>query len=162
MPPSGVVTDTDTGYGAIKAELESLANSYVIIGFQEGTVTHAQTKGKRSKKAGQSVAEIAAQNEFGTNRIPARSFMRTSFDENRQRIEKAVQGEYGKILDGHSTVKKSLGLLGLFMVDLIQRKIYQIHYPPNSPTTIQMKGSSKPLIDFGQMVASVASKVVIK
>ena len=143
------------------AELEKLANSYVLIGFQEGSVTKSQVKGKRRKDPGKSMPKIAAENEFGTKTIPARPFMRTSFDENRQVISNAIAGEYDKILEGTSTVKKSLNLIGLLGVDLVQTKIRAIHFPPNSPRTNAIKKSSKPLIDFGQMIQSVRHKVVI-
>ncbi|PWU04925.1 MAG: hypothetical protein C5B43_03995 [Verrucomicrobia bacterium] len=143
-------------------KIESLENSYVLVGFQEGSVTKSQVKNGRRKKAGKSMAQIAAENEFGTKTIPQRSFMRTSFDENIQNIQNAISNEYTKVLDGTSTIKKSLNLIGLFGVDLIQQKIRQIRQPPNSPRTIAIKKSSKPLIDFGQMIQSVRHKVVVK
>lgn len=156
------VVDVDKGMGAIEKQLELMSKSYVLVGFQQGGVTRSETKGKRTKQAGLSMPEIAAQNEFGTNEIPARPFMRTSFDENIQKINKAIQNEYEKIIDGKSTVKKSLTLIGLFMENLIKMKIRAIQTPPNSPKTIALKKSSKPLIDFGQMIQSVHSKVVIE
>jgi hypothetical protein len=146
---------------AIKREMELISGSYVLVGFQEGTVTKSQTKDKRRKKAGLSIPQIAAQNEFGTRIIPARPFMRPAFDENREKLNKAIAGEYTKITEGRSTVKKSLSLLGEFMVGKIKMKIRSIQTPPNSPRTIAEKKSSKPLIDFGQMIQSVQSKVVI-
>lgn len=153
--------DNKKQYDAKISEIESLASSYVLIGFQEGEITKNQVKNKRKKKSGLSMPEIAAENEFGTRRIPARPFMSTSFDENRQKITNAVNGEYDKVLLGTSTVKKSLNLLGLLGVDLVQQKIRAIQFPPNSPRTIAEKKSSKPLIDFGQMIQSVRHKVVI-
>ncbi|MGH2612652.1 MAG: hypothetical protein ACRDFB_06330, partial [Rhabdochlamydiaceae bacterium] len=75
---------------------------------------------------------------------------------------KAIQGEYNKILDGKSTTERSLGLIGQLMTKLIVQKIRAIVSPPNSPRTIAIKKSSKPLIDFGQMVQSVRYKVVLK
>jgi hypothetical protein len=87
--------------------------------------------------------------------------MRTSFDENIKKINDIISGEYDKIIDGESTVKRSLNLIGLFGVSIVQQKIRSIRTPPNSPTTIAIKKSSKPLIDFGQMVQSVSYKVVV-
>lgn len=142
-------------------QIEQLGNSYVLVGFQDGSVTKNQTKAGRRKQGGHSMAQIAFENEFGTKNIPARSFMRTSFDENRDRISRIIATEYDKIIDGESTVRKSLNLIGLYGVDLIQTKIRSIHTPPNSPRTIAIKKSSKPLIDFGQMIQSVRHKVVI-
>lgn len=144
------------------ARMEELANSYVLVGFQQGSVTRSQVKGKRRKEAGKPMAQIAAENEFGTKTTPARPFISTSFDENRDKLNNIIANEYGKIIDGDSTVRKSLNLIGLFGVDIIQQKIRAIQTPPNSPRTIAIKKSSKPLIDFGQMIQSVRHKVVIE
>lgn len=81
--------------------------------------------------------------------------MRTSFDDNVTNIQALIQREYGLVTDGTKTAKKGLGLIGIYVVGLIQQKIRAIVTPPNSPVTIALKGSSKPLIDFGQMVNSV-------
>lgn len=162
MSRRAVVVDTDMGMEAVVAEIEKLNNSYVTVGFQQGTVTRSQTKGQRSKKAGLSMPQIAAQNEFGTDIIPARPFMRTAVDSNREKINKAISGQYDKIVAGESTVKKSLNLLGLYMTGLIQKQIRATHYPPNAPSTIARKKSSHPLIDFGQMIQSVRHEVYIK
>lgn len=158
---ASIFTESKKRYDQEIKLMEQIENSYVLIGFQEGSVTRSQTKGKRRKEAGKSQAQIAAENEFGTNKIPARSFMRTSFDENVQRVVNIITAEYEKILDGQSTVRKSLNAIGLYGVDLVQQKIRAIRYPPNSPRTIAIKKSSKPLIDFGQMIQSVRHKVVI-
>lgn len=155
------VVDTDMGMGAVVAEIEKLNNSYVTVGFQQGTVTRSQTKGQRSKKAGLSMPQIAAQNEFGTDKIPARPFMRPAVDSNRAKLDKAISGEYDKVVMGTSTVKNSLNLIGLFMTGLIQKQIRATHYPPNAPSTIARKKSSHPLIDFGQMIQSVRHEVHI-
>lgn len=157
----GVVKDIDLGWEQIEREIQKAEKSFVLVGFQEGEKTKKQQKGSRTKKSGLSLAEIAASNEFGTRSIPARPFMRTSFDENLPKINQAIRSQYVKILDGKSTTKKSLGLIGLLMVSLIQEKIRAIHSPPNSARTIAIKKSSKPLIDFGQMIQSVREKVVL-
>jgi len=140
--------------------IEKLSNSYVLVGFQEGSVTRAQVKGNRAKKAGLSMPQIAAQNEFGTDIIPARPFMVPAIAENNTKVTNAIRNEYDKIILGNSTIKRSLGLIGNFAVNLIKLKIRSIRYPPNAPSTIRRKKSSKPLIDFGQMIQSVTYKVV--
>jgi hypothetical protein len=157
-----VVTDRDNGFNDIVSEIQKAQKSFVIVGFPEGTVTHAQTKDKREKKAGQNMAEIAAANEYGTDKIPARPFMSTSYDENLPTINRALEGEYNKIVQGKSTVKLSLSKMGEYMKGLIVKKINEIQSPPNSPRTIALKGSSKPLIDFGQMRQAVTYKVFIQ
>lgn len=155
------ITDNRRLYDEKISEIEKLSESFVLVGFQLGDVTKSQIKNGRRKEAGKVMAQIAAENEFGTKTIPARSFMRTSFDENRQRIIQIINSEYNKIIQGTSTIRRSLTLIGLFVEKTITDKIDSIHFPPNSPRTIAIKKSSKPLIDFGQMRQSVTQKVVI-
>ena len=113
---ASIFTESKKRYDQEIKLMEQIENSYVLIGFQEGSVTRSQTKGKRRKEAGKSQAQIAAENEFGTNKIPARSFMRTSFDENVQRVVNIITAEYEKILDGQSTVRKSLNAIGYMVL----------------------------------------------
>ena len=157
-----VVVDIDLGYNAIMKEIEELSRASLLVGIQEQAKTKSQTKRGRTQKAGLSVAEYAAKNEFGTNEIPQRSFMRTAFDENINTIENAAAIQYGKIIDGDVPLAQGLGLVGQVIVGLVQKKIRAIVFPPNSPATIAMKGSSKPLIDFGQMINSVTYVVRMK
>lgn len=152
---SARVVDKDLGFAEIEREVQKLKKSQIMIGFQANTVTQSASQDGRVKQAGQSMATIAARNEFGFERTPARPFMRTSFDENQAQISKLIQQRYGKLLDGKLRADKMLGILGQYVVGLIQKKIRQITSPPNAPYTIAIKKSSKPLIDFGQMVRSV-------
>jgi hypothetical protein len=112
-------------------------------------------KAGRKQKAGLNIAQYAAQNEFGTREIPERSFMRTAFDENIQLISSFLTKEIGLVIDQKKTLDQALKLTGQLITGLIQKKIRQIVFPPNSPRTIAEKGSSKPLIDFGSMIQAV-------
>lgn len=154
-----VVVDIDLGYNALIAELEELSKSALLVGIQEQAKTVSQSKNGRNQKPGLSVAEYAAKNEFGTKDIPERSFMRTAFDDNITAISNIVYNQIVEVIDGKSTIQQAYGIVGQVIVGLIQRKIRAIVLPPNSPKTIAAKGSSKPLIDFGQMIASVTYAV---
>lgn len=162
MARNVVVTDIDLGYDAIIEEIVKLEKASLLVGIQEQAKTTAQSKNGRTQKAGQSVAEYAAKNEFGDGNIPERSFMRTAFDENLDLIENATADQYGKIIDGDIALTQGLNVIGQIITGLIQTKIRAIIFPPNSPRTIAMKGSSKPLIDFGQMVKSVTYAIRTK
>lgn len=153
------VNDVDLGWKKIEKELKSFEKSTILVGFQEGSVTKTEIKGQREKKGGLNMPAIASANEFGTKNIPARPFMRTSFDENLRKITTLIEKQYELIGQGNSTAQKSLDVVGVIMVGFIQQKIRAIVSPPNSPRTIAIKGSSKPLIDFGQMIQSVTYKV---
>lgn len=154
LGPAAVVDDARR-LREIERQLILLSRSSILIGFQDGDVTQAESKNGRFKQPGLSMAQIAAENEFGTQIIPARPFMSTSFDENLPRIQKVIDVQYRRILSGKLKTQRALDIIGLFMVRLVVEKINQIQTPPNSPRTILAKKSSKPLIDFGQMRASV-------
>lgn len=163
-----IVTDKDKGFNQIIQEMEKVGKSSVKIGFFAGQRTRQETKtnstnGKiRKKEAGKSLVQIAIENEYGTQRIPARPFMTTTYDENRTKLNGIIGREYDKIIQGKSTVYKSLNALGLYYEGLVKQKIRSIRTPPNSPYTIAQKGSSKPLIDFGQMISAVTYEVRIR
>lgn len=154
------VKDLNLGWNEIQRELKKFSNSSILVGFQEGTKTRKEVKGQRKKEGGLSIPEIAASNEFGDGKIPPRPFMSTSFDENRARLMKVISSQIIRIETGQRKAQFALDVIGLSLVTMIQTKIDQIVTPPNSPLTIQLKGSSKPLIDFGQMRQSVRHKVI--
>jgi hypothetical protein len=138
------VKDTDLGLKRFIAEMQSAKSVEVVIGILEGTMND-----------GQSVAEYAAYNEFGTDRIPERSFMRTSFDENVGNINRDMQHVIGQVQQGQMTVVSALRNVGLKHVDRVQKKIGSNIQPANSPYTIAKKGSSRTLFDEGIMINSV-------
>lgn len=113
---------------------------------------------------GLTVGEIAVINEFGTadGHIPERSFIRSAFDRNHKAYTEATETLRLKILLGRVTVKKALGLLGLIMGTDIKRKITEGGDPfvDNAQSTKDRKESSSPLMDTGQMRASVTHVVI--
>lgn len=127
------------------AELEALANKEIFVGFQSGKVTDDN---------GVDIANIAAFNELGTSRAPARPFLRKSVDENGERIQTACAAFAKQVVDG-GTAETALKGLGVFAKTLVQQKITDGDYEPNAPSTIKAKGSDKPLIDTGRMRQSV-------
>lgn len=136
--------------------LLELDGKEITIGYHEGDRTRFQSANGRVKKGGESMAEIAAQNEFGTDRIPERSFIRSGWDMNISTIERVVDNQVGAVADGTQTVPLALSTIAQVVKSIIQLRIDQIYSPPNSPVTIALKGSSKPLIDTGQMRAAVS------
>lgn len=169
--PRNLVDDKDKVFKSIVNEIEKLSNSYVKIGVFADEKTQSQvqinsnTGKQRVKKANMSMAEIANANEYGRTgppRVPARSFVRSTYDENLQKLLRLQSKEYDKIIEGKTTVYQSLSAQGLWMQDLIKQKITTLRIPPNSPYTIAQKGSSNPLIDFGQLRKSISYEVVIK
>lgn len=105
------------------------------------------------------VAQIGMWNEFGTERIPERSFFRSTVQEEEKHIVSLQRKLLKSISDGKITTDKALALLGEFLSDKIRRKIVALNEPPNAPSTIKAKGSSNPLVDTGQLKNSVTYEV---
>ncbi len=157
-----VVKDIDLGLKKIVLEMEQLGKAEILIGIQEGSKTTLDYVRGRKSIPNLNIASYAAKNEFGTPEIPERSFMRSTFDQNIQAIENFVERRYAEIIDQQLSVSQGLGQIGKFLEGAVKDKIREIRTPPNSPRTIKIKKSSKPLIDFGQMFSSVRYVVRVK
>lgn len=106
------------------------------------------------------VAEVAMFNEFGLG-VPQRSFVRAWADENeaenRENLRKIGQAVVkGKLPGGP---KQGLERFGLLAQGGIQKRMADGVPPPNAPSTVAQKKSSKPLIAGGQLRSSVTYKV---
>ena len=103
---------------------------------------------------------IASANEFGTERIPERSFLRSTVDEKKEAFRKFIGRNKAAMVISAVERKRTFIKLGLFAEKEVVKKINRGPFVPNAPATIARKGSSKPLIDKGRMRQSVTSKVV--
>lgn len=108
-------------------------------------------------ETGVRVLDVAIWNEYGTPTVPARPFLRTAIEENRDEINKRYDAIVTRCLTEPKkvNVKKELSRLGLFAVAKVREKIVSLDDPPNAQATIDKKGSSNPLVDTGQMAQSV-------
>jgi len=138
------VKDIDRGLKKFMRELQHAKNLEVVIGLQEG-----DTNGELS------IAEYAAYNEYGTGKIPERSFMRSTFDEKVSDINRDIDNKYRQVQAGKMNIYSALNLVGLRHGRDIQKKIGSNISPANSPMTIAKKGSGKTLIDTGAMINAV-------
>jgi len=138
------VTDKDMGLDRFIRELQNARTAEVVIGLQEGDTAD-----------GQSIAEYGAYNEYGTENIPERSFMRSTFDEKQSDLNAFIARQYDLVKQGKITVYRALSLIGLRHEGQIKNKIGSNISPANDPKTVQKKGSSRTLIDTGAMLAAV-------
>ena len=98
-------------------------------------------------------------NEFGTDKIPERSFIRAGFDTEKNNISNDMIKIAERVVDGQIKVKTGLNLLGDATKGRIQEFAVDLSDPPNAQATIDAKGSSNPLVDTGQMIGSIDYKV---
>lgn len=147
------VIDNDKGMKKIFGEIEAADNAYTEIGVHSG----------ETNSEGTSMVLIAASNEYGTEdgRIPERSYMRSTFDENKSQLGEVQKKQYQKVLDGKSTIKDALSILGMWFETKVKKKIIDLKDPPNAESTIARKGSSNPLVDEGQLHESIRYRVKV-
>lgn len=140
------VKDIDRGWNRFVREMEKARTMEVAVGIFEGS----------RNAEGESIAEYATYNEFGTAKIPARPFMALSVDRNKAAIAKDLDSSAARITTGASTVHKELNRLGAQHTARVQATITGPDIPPPlSPVTVARKGSTKTLVDTGAMTNAV-------
>lgn len=143
------VTRTGPGTAKVLATLEGLDGLEGKVGWFESA----------HYPGGTPVAYVATIHEFGTGRIPARPFMRPAVaDHGGEWIDLIGQGVKAAMTGGQSAVEV-LELVMLQAAGNVGEKIQAVTSPPLAPVTIKRKGHDKPLVDTGQMFASVTGKV---
>jgi len=111
-------------------------------------------------KADPGIIERAMWQEFGTSRgIPERPFLRTSVTRNHAKYKRSVVKIAKNIVSGTATMEGELNKLGLLAQADVQSTIGSNLPPPNAPSTIAKKKSSKTLIDTGEMRQKVTYDV---
>lgn len=117
------------------------------------------------------LADLGALHEFGSEvppgkrgHIPERSFIRSTLAKRRGDIARLVASEMRKILDGTRTPRAALEAIGIKVSNWIKKEVMQGEGipPPLAASTIARKGSSRPLVDHGQLIAHGVSYEITK
>lgn len=145
MARSGVI-DKDQGWGRILRETRKAKSSGVKVGVLSGAGEYPD---------GPDIVMIAAANEFGSDNVPARPFMRGAADEHRQDINLTKERLWTQVLRGRLTVEQALGMLGSYHQGQVQEYMTALDTPPNAPRTVAEKGDDNPLIDTGRLRRSI-------
>ena len=125
--------------------LEAMGKRYAV-GFPE------QTTGAQKYEGGQTLASVAAYNEYGHGKTPPRPFMQRAYNEFESKPNKIRDAiEQGVVKDGN----KAGQLLSLMLANEIKNQISRGNFAPNSEYTVRKKGSSRPLVDTGKMLGGV-------
>lgn len=144
---------------AVRVEVQTDAEP-VITRLAEA-VSHLEAGsvyvGIRATKGSDLVMRAVA-NEFGTSRIPERSFLRATMDRKRDEYAQILQDAVDRGLQGEE-MRAELERVGQLAVGDVRATIARGVPPPNAPSTIRRKGSSKPLIDTGRMWQSLDAVV---
>lgn len=142
------VIDNDKGWKKIAQAVLRSKDVIANVGVQNSP---------SPRDGGSSVSnlDLAIIHEFGTDTVPERSFIRSSFDEHRPEYSRMLNRGGKQILDGKLDAETVVGVIGEKCLSDVKRKIDDGIPPPNRPSTIAKKGSSKPLIDTAQLKNSL-------
>lgn len=151
------VTDIDKGYKKIIQSIKDLGVNGVNVGIASDKIN----------KEGVSVAQYAYWNEVGVEskdgkgwKIPPRPFMRGWADSNKENIKQTMQSVAQAVSSGKIEAETAVERIGQYCQDGIKSYIRRGDFTPNSPATIEKKGSSRPLIDTGTMRNSIRYEIV--
>jgi phage gpG-like protein len=102
---------------------------------------------------------IAATHEFGAGNIPERSFLRVPLRANQDAYAAIFKRGLPQVISGQLTAGQIMEQVGARAAADSQEAISAGIAPPNAPSTIARKGSSKPLIDTGRLRQSITYEV---
>ena len=161
---ASVVQDDRRVWDRILGQLAKLRRTSVTVGVHADATV---------RDDGGSNAMIGAVHEFGTSRIPERSFLRATVDTDKTVITFAQQ-QAAKVAQGQETAAKAGERIGIMTADRVKRRIRSHIPPPLSPKTVERKlakgshggglaskagDAAAPLIDSGQLINSINYEV---
>ena len=140
-----------TGGAAMQAKLDAMAKnltkaSRLDVGFLAGA----------TYPDGTSVPLVAALDEFGTAKMPARPFFRNMIAAKSDGWPDAVAG---LLVANNYDAERTLNLTGEGIKGQLQESIRTFAGAPLSPRTIKAKGFDKQLVNTGHMLNSVGYQV---
>lgn len=157
------VRDTDKGFKAMLKRITN-ASAGLTVGVHEADGSKPHEPKPKSDASGVeikakeplTIIQIAAFHEFGTSRMDRRSFIADWADEDEQEHKRQLSQMARAVYQGTvASAEQALYRLGNLYVGEVQRRISQGITPPLKQSTIDRKGSSKPLEDTGQLRSSI-------
>lgn len=149
--PDVQFTYRDMGAERIGEQMSALGNLALTIGFQGQTALVLYDRGEVN------VATVALFNEFGTQNMPARPFMRRSVAENLRELQDELATHFGAVAELRETAIEAMDAVGRFMAEKMVEAIdtAPTWAAPLAPSTIKRKGHADPLVETGLMRKSI-------
>ena len=114
--------------------------------------------GKKPQPNQMPLEKLALTHQFGTSTIPARPFLSRAQENAQARAQKLIDIR----LDQNVTISDLCLEIAAIMQAEIKNQIVKGSFVPNSPATIIRKGSTRPLVDTGNLLQSVHFSVITK
>lgn len=117
-------------------------------------------KGKvRFLKNGAKSYSVMGKTTSHTIQIPERSFLRSTFAKEKENLGSLTYKVFKQALKGDVSAHDAYKSIGAYMSNQVKETMTDGDLTPLKPETIKRKGSSKPLIDTGQLRASITYEV---
>lgn len=159
------VKDIDRGFKRLKKDIKKQNKAEILIGIFGGTSNPLR------KTEAFTIPQYAAVQEFGTRdgKIPARSFMRSTFDDNLRKYIRLIAKKEKMVVSGKISLRRMFNEIGIVISSDIKKKITRGPFEPLSQATLKIRKSrvksglisSKPLIDTGTMRNAVLFELKI-
>ncbi len=109
----------------------------ILSDFEKIKASCKQLEGKKILvgivgSADSEVLKIAHAHEYGTGRLPERSFIRASFDADQEKLGEIVSGAIGKVLSNQMSVDSAMNSIGAQAAQLVQNYIDDNRVKPQS------------------------------
>ena len=152
-------TDTITPWIArTKKELEALQHMKIYVGIQGENDGELLTYAA-AHEYGATIQGTTKKGESFTTVIPERSFIRASFNANRERIQGFVSSAVNKIIREGWTAQQAAKEIGANCLSVVQEYFNTSITPPTSPETMKRKSVEQTLFDSGRLYASLTYRV---
>lgn len=166
MARTQIKTETiviDKGANRILAERDKLHKSFAKIGVQ-GSESSKSHKEAETGKPGINLVKLATIHEFGAPKakIPQRSYIRTTMDERRAEFRQMGDKLVDSLLAQQLSAKGLLARMGIVIESAIKAKMPKTKALKASTIRSRIKKSATPLVDTGQLRASITSAAVMK
>lgn len=102
----------------IKSACKEMAGKKIVVGIVGG--------------ADSEVIKIAHAHEYGTSKLPERSFIRASFDADQQKLEEITEQALNKVISGQISADAAANSIGAQAAQLVQNFIDQNRVKPQS------------------------------
>lgn len=126
------VTRNASNTKGVEAFLAKFKNSSVTVGVHNDA---GQYPGANAP----TVAQVAFWNEFGTVKMPERSFLRSTMQEQARFIQSLLKEQVEKCMQQDITAEKALKVVGFNVQALVQKKIESNVPPELSPSYLAQK-----------------------
>jgi hypothetical protein len=167
----------DRGYEDLVKELKKLDGSYSAVGwFGHGGTPRDDvaarmavinfgtkigvTEKMRRYLAGALGIFLKKTTKFIT--IPARPVIENTATKTKNGLQKRKEAEVSRMIERGQTAKQTVARLGEWYVGETKKEMRGGKFAPLHPATAKKKGSTKPLIDTGQVLNSTTHREIMK